>query len=694
MSAKFSWKNLYNPTAGMALALMVIVIMMVLPVPSWILDIGLTASFAFAILIFMIALFIEKPLDFSSFPAVLLASLLLRLSLNISSTKLIIGQGHTGTDAAGGIIEGFAEFIMGGDVFLGLIVFTVLIIVNFMVITKGAGRMAEVGARFALDAMPGKQLAIDSDLAAGAITHKQASEMRKLEQEETAFLGSLDGVSKFMKGDAIAGLLITLLNLVAGIAIGVGVHKVSFGDAIKNYSILTVGDGLVSQIPAVIISVAAALLLAKGKAEGSVDTTLFKQFSAHPAALGSVALIMAVFAFFPGLPFVPFMIGALGLGYGAYKTNKTQLTKKAEANIVGDENKAEKEKPFGDVLNIDEIHLILSKELVPIAMDADTGFDKRVEKIRKYIATEYGFLLPSVRLTDNASLKPQSYKIRIQGCEVADSILMPGHVMVLVEEGEHPEIPGTAFREPVYQAPARWVEKSRRDELVMVGLSIVEPEEVLATHLLETVQVHFTKLLNRRSLRETLEAFKDVSDPDRAASNAKILDEFIPDKVPMDTLQGVLRLLLSERISMRNIPLILETIAEVKPAMNSVEQIAECVRQRLSYQFIAKLRDGQGRLPLVQIDTGWEGVFSKHEAKQEDGSSDIALPPDEFNRLADAVRASVDKSAKAGQYAAIATSAHRRRFIKTVMTAKGIHNPVVSYEEIPRDEKPIILAVA
>ncbi len=689
-----SLKNLYNPTAGLALALMVILIMMVLPVPSWVVDIGLTASFAFAILIFMIALFIEKPLDFSSFPAVLLASLLLRLSLNISSTKLIIGQGHTGTDAAGGIIEGCAEFIMGGDVFLGLIVFTVLIIVNFMVITKGAGRMAEVGARFALDAMPGKQLAIDSDLAAGAISHEQASKMRKLEQEETAFLGSLDGVSKFMKGDAIAGLLITLLNLVAGIAIGVGVHKVSFGDAVKNYSMLTVGDGLVSQIPAVIISVAAALLLATGKAEGSVDTALFQQFSAHPAALASVALIMVVFAFFPGLPFVPFMIGALGLGYGAYKVNKTQMEKKSAEENVKIEDQTQKEKPLGDIFNIDEIHLILSKELVPIAMDAETGFDKRVEKIRKYIATEYGFLLPSVRLTDNASLKPQTYKIRIQGCEVAESILKPGHVMVLVEDNEHPEIPGTSFREPVYQAPARWVEKSRRDELVMLGLAIVEPEEVLATHLLETVQVHFTKLLSRRSLRETLEAFKDVSDPDRAISNKKILDEFIPDKVPMDTLQSVLRLLLSERISMRNIPLILETIAEVKPAMKSVEQIAECVRQRLSYQFISKLRDEQGRLPLVQLDAGWEEVFIKHETKQEDGSSDIASPPDEFNRLAAAVRASVDKSAKAGQYAVIATSARRRRFIKTVMSAKGIHNPVVSYEEIPREEKPIILAVA
>ncbi len=698
MATKFSLKSLYDPTAAMALALMVIIIMMVLPVPSWILDIGLTASFAFAILIFMITLFIEKPLDFSAFPAVLLASLLLRLSLNISSTKLIIGQGHTGPDAAGGIIAGFAQFIMGGDVFLGLIVFTVLIIVNFMVITKGAGRMAEVGARFALDAMPGKQLAIDSDLAAGAISHEEASLRRKTEQEETAFLGSLDGVSKFMKGDAIAGLLITLLNLVAGIAIGVGVHQVSFSDAMTNYSMLTVGDGLVSQIPAVIISIAAALLLAKGKEEGTVDGTLIKQLSAHPSALAAVALILVVFAFFPGLPFLPFMVGAVGIGFAAYKIHKNRYEQGQAEETKNIEEQAEVKPALGDMFNIDEIHLILSKELVPIAMDTETGFDKRVEKIRKYIATEFGFLLPSVRLTDNASLAAYTYKIMIQGCEVSTSTIKPGHVMALIEEGAHPEIQGQNFREPVYQASARWVEKSKRDELVMAGLAIVEPEEVLATHLLETVQAHFTKLLSRRSLRETLEAFKDVSDPERARSNTKIIDEFIPEKVPMDTLQGVLRLLLAERISMRNIPLILETIAEVKPVMNSVEQITECVRQRLAYQFISKLHDEQGRLPLVQIGPDWEAVFSQHEIKQEDSQkrvlADIALPPEEFNRLASAVQSGLDKSAQAGQYAAIATSAHRRRFIRTVMAAKGIRNPVISYEEIPPTEKPAILAVA
>ncbi len=692
--AKISWKNIYNPTAGLALALMVIIIMMILPVPSWVLDIGLTASFAFAILIFMITLFIEKPLDFSSFPAVLLASLLLRLSLNISSTKLIIGQGHTGTDAAGGIIEGFAQFIMGGDVFLGLIVFAVLIIVNFMVITKGAGRMAEVGARFALDAMPGKQLAIDSDLAAGAISHEQASELRKKEQEETAFLGSLDGVSKFMKGDAIAGLLITLLNLVAGMAIGVGMHKLSFADAIKNYSILTVGDGLVSQIPAVIISVAAALLLAKGKEESSVDTALIRQFTAHPASLVSVAIIMFVFALFPGLPFVPFFIGALGLGFGAYRVQKRNKARQLAEDTKRESEEIPSDKPIGDILNIDEIHLILSRQLVPIAMDSENGFDKRVDKIRKYIATEFGLLLPSVRLTDNAELKPNHYKIRIQGSEVASSFIMPGHIMVLAEADEHKEIKGTQFLEPVYNAPARWVDKSLRDEVTMAGLAMVEPEEVLATHLLEVVQSHFSKLLTRRSLRETLDAFQAVSDQKRAVSNKKLLEEFIPDKVSMDTLQSVCRLLLSERISIRNIPLILETIAELKPSIANTEQLAECVRQRLSYQFITKLRDEQGRLPLVQIGNEWEEVFKSHEIKHEDGSTDIALPPEEFNRLANQVREQIDKSAQKGQYGIIVTSAHRRRFVKTILTAKSIHNPVISYEEILPSEKPVILAVA
>ena len=677
------------------MGLMMIIIMMVLPVPSWVLDAGLTVSFAFAILIFTIVLFIEQPLDFSSFPAVLLASLLLRLSLNISSTKLIIGQGHTGSGAAGGVIEGFAMFIMGGNIFIGLIVFSVLVIVNFMVITKGAGRMAEVGARFALDAMPGKQMAIDADLAAGAISHEEARLRRTREQEETAFLGSLDGVSKFMKGDAIAGILITLLNLIAGIAIGVGVHKVGFGEAMKNYSILTVGDGLVSQIPAVIISIAAGLLLAKGKGEGTVDLSLFKQFAQYPSALMAVSGIMLIFAFFPGLPFIPFMIGALILGYVAYRSI---MSAEAEKESQADTEKNEQDAPvlplLGDAMDIDEVHVELSKELVPVAMSEDFGFDKRVEKIRKYVATEFGFILPSIRLTDNTQLEANTYRINIQGSEVANNLLHPGHTLALMEAADNPEIPGINTREPVYNAPARWVGKEHQDELMMLGVPTVEITEVLATHLLETVQANFTKLLTRRSLRETLDTFKDVTDPDRAASNKKILEEFLPDKVPMESLQSVLRLLLEERISIRNIPVILETIAEARGSMTAPDQIADFVRRRLSYQFVTKLRDSQGRLPLVQIGPDWETQFSSHEIVDGSGRADIALPPEAFNRLANSVKTQLDQSATQGHFAAVATSAKRRRFLKTVLSAKGIRNPVISYEEIMATERPAIVGVA
>ncbi|MCB2131693.1 MAG: FHIPEP family type III secretion protein, partial [Rhodobacteraceae bacterium] len=305
-------------TMLLAVAFLAVVVMMVLPVPSWVVDVGLAASFALAILIFAVTLFIQTPLDFSSFPTVLLGSLMLRLALNVSSTKLIIGQGHTGTAAAGEVIEGFAMFVMSGSVLIGLVVFGVLMIVNFIVITKGAGRMAEVGARFALDGMPGRQMAIDADMNAGAIDHDEARRRREREQAETTFFGSLDGASKFVKGDAVAGLMITLLNLVVGMGIGVGAHGMPFAQALETYAILTVGDGLVGQIPAVIISISAALLLARGGTRGAADRALLEQLGKHPAAIATVAGLMALFAIVPGLPFIPFLTGAIALGGAAH----------------------------------------------------------------------------------------------------------------------------------------------------------------------------------------------------------------------------------------------------------------------------------------------------------------------------------------------------------------------------------------
>ena len=337
-------RDMFQPTILLALALMAVIAMMVLPVPAAVLDLGLALSFALAILMLTVALFIERPLDFSAFPTVLLASLLLRLSLNVSSTKLIIGQGHTGTAAAGKVIEGFANFIMGGSILQGVVIFCVLLIVNFVVITKGAGRMAEVGARFALDGMPGRQLAIDADMAAGAIDHAEAKARRERELDETNFFGSLDGASKFVKGDAIAGLLITALNIIMGLVMGIAVHGMPVGHAFETYAILTVGDGLVSQIPAVVISVATALLLSRGGSRGTADLAFFRQLGRYPGALGTVAVLMLLFALVPGLPFLPFVTGGLALAAIAYQTRRSAKRPEAPPVVA-----APAKRPLGDI---------------------------------------------------------------------------------------------------------------------------------------------------------------------------------------------------------------------------------------------------------------------------------------------------------------------------------------------------------
>lgn len=691
---EISLRNIFQPTVLLAVALMAIIVMMILPTPAWMLDIGLTVSFAIAILIFTITLFIERPLDFSSFPTILLASLLLRLSLNVSSTKLIIGQGHTGTDAAGGVIHGFAMFIMDGNVFLGLVVFTVLLIVNFMVITKGAGRMAEVGARFALDGMPGKQLAIDSDIAAGAISHDEAKARRKVEQEETTFFGSLDGASKFVKGDAVAGLLITLLNLIVGLAIGIGAHNMSFSEAIETYSVLTVGDGLVSQIPAVIISIAAALLLSKGGVLGSTDKALFDQLAEYPAAIVTVAVMMGIFALLPGMPFVPFMAGAAALGAFAYYVQQKAALKKEEDEAIPVEQEQPQEESLGDILNLDEIHIEFSPTIIPTCMDSESGLDKRIAKIRKYIAAEFGFIVPAIRLTDNNSLPDNEYVIRIHGVEVARSMLDPNCVLVLTREDVLLNIQGKDVKEPVFGAPARWVPSDRQEDAVILGLPVVEPAEVAATHLLEVVKSNFGRLMTRRALRRIFDEFTATSDQAKAESNRKIIDEFVNDTTPFDLVQAVLRLLLEERVSIRNLPVILESISEGRSALTSPEQIAEYVRQRIGFQFISKLRDSEGHLPLIQLSPEWEELFTQNETEQQNGTSDIALSPSDFNRLASTIREKISNAITSGAFPAVVTSAKRRRFLTTVLSAKGIRNPVISYEEIDPSERPAILGVA
>lgn len=689
-----SLKTIFQPTILLALALMAIIIMMILPMPAFILDIGLAASFALAILMFTVTLFIERPLDFSVFPTILLASLMLRLSLNVSSTKLIVGQGHTGTGAAGKVIEGFANFVMGGSVFLGLVVFGVLLIVNFIVITKGATRMAEVGARFALDGMPGKQLAIDSDMSAGAIDHEEAKRRREKEQAETTFFGSLDGASKFVKGDAIAGLLITLLNMVMGLIIGVALHGMELGKAFETYAILTVGDGLVSQIPAVIISIASALLLARGSATGSTDVDLFSQLGRFPSALATVAVLMALFALVPGLPFLPFVAGSIALGGAAFWGNrhkKAQLLEEEKAAAA--DEKPDRGDSLGDMLELDDIHVEFAPDLVSMVLDPTTGLDARITSMRNHVATVFGLILPEIRMTDNAALPPETYLVKIQGVEQARDRLQAEKVLAILTGAELDLPPGTDVQEPVYGAPARWVDPANQENLALDGCTIVTPTEVLATHLLEVIKRNFSRLLTLKSLRRLLAEFVNLSDPSRAEANQKLLDELIPDKVPMDLLLTVLRLLLEERVSIRNLPLILEAISEGRPVYQTPEGICEHVRQRLGFQLVAELRRDDGTLPLVQLAPEWEEKFNTYQIEGERGHRDVALPPEDFNRLAGLVAEKIAKAGETGIYPAVVTSTQRRRFLRTVLTAKGIANPVLSFEEIGTDARPSLVGL-
>ena len=688
-----SVKALFSPTILLALALMTIIVMMILPVPSWILDIGLATSFALAILIFTVTLFIERPLDFSAFPTVLLASLMLRLSLNVSSTKLIIGEGHTGTNAAGDVIEGFAQFVMGGSVFLGLVVFSVLLIVNFMVINKGAARMAEVGARFALDAMPGKQLAIDSDMAAGAIDHAEAKARREREQQETTFFGSLDGASKFVKGDAVAGLLITLLNLLMGLIMGVVVHEMPIGTAFETYAILTVGDGLVTQIPAVIISIASALLLARGGATGATDLTLVKQLGRYPAALATVALLMVLFALVPGLPFLPFILGAGALGAASLiMLGKSQKVEK-QAEDAKMAPTITSERRLGDILELDDIHVEFAPDLVNMVLDPGTGLDARIANMRTHVASTFGLILPEIRLTDHAGLPVGTYIVRIQGVEQVRAQLNPDQVLALAPEDNRLLPPGTDATEPVYGAPARWINPRDQEEAALSGVTIVTPTEILATHLLEVIKRNFSRLLTLKSLRRLLAEMVNISDPGRAEANRKLLDELIPDKVPVDVLHAVLRLLLDEQVSIRNLPLILEAVAEARGQNAMPDAICEHVRQRLGFQLVAEMRREDGSLPLIQLAPEWEDAFTTYQMDADRGGLDIALPPELFNRLADAVSTQLTEANERGVYPALITSTRRRRFLRTVMRAKGISNPVLSFEEIGADAQPALVGV-
>lgn len=662
---------------GFAFGLVFILMMLIMPMPSWLLDLMLAVSITFSVVVLMTTVFIAKPLEFSSFPTILLIATMLRLSLNLASTRLILSEGHTGTDAAGGVIEAFGSFLMGGEVVIGIIVFSILVIVNFVVITKGSGRIAEVAARFSLDAMPGKQMAIDADLSAGLIDEQEAISRRKELEDESTFFGSMDGAAKFVRGDAIAGILITIINIVGGIIIGVVINDLSFAEAGNRYTILTVGDGLVSQIPALIVSTAAGMLVTKAGVSGQVDKALFGQMSAAPRALGVTSTLLFAMGLMPGIPFLPFALLGGGMAYTAYAvTNRKEKAKDEELKAIeaSKEDAKPTEEPISTALAIDQLRLELGYGLLPLIND-DSGFrlTDQIKALRRQLASEMGFVMPSVRILDNMQLPANSYVLRVKETEVGRGDIRPGMLLIMDPEGQPVQIPGEATVEPAFGLPATWIDAGSREEANFRGYTVVDAPTVITTHLTEVIRSNMSDLL---SYAETQKLLADLSN-----EHQKLLTDIVPGQITASGIQRILQTLLSERVSIRDLPTILEGIAEATGFTQNIVNIAEHVRTRLARQLCAAYATPDGLVPLVTLSPEWEQAFAESLVGQGE-ERQLAMPPTKLQEFINSVRLVYDQQADKGETSVLLTSPTVRPYVRSIVERFRPATTVMSQNEI------------
>ncbi len=667
--------------AGLAVGVVVILTILFLPLPSILIDLGLALSIALSILILMVALWIKRPLEFTAFPTILLIATLLRLALNVATTRLILSHGAEGPHAAGHVIAGFAEFVMGGDFVIGIVVFVILITVNFVVITKGASRIAEVGARFTLDSMPGKQMAVDADLSAGVIDEKEAIRRRRELDEESQFFGAMDGASKFVRGDAIAGLIITAVNIFGGIIIGIARHDLPVDRAVEIFTKLSVGDGIVTQMPALIVSLAAGLLVSKGGTHGSAEKVIFGQITNYPSAMLLAAAVMAVLATAPGLPFMPFALIAAIFGFLAYALPR-QLAAAAKAK---EEVQTTAKTPTAeditlqqikDQLKTSEIELCFGKQLSGVLMRSSGDLAQRVAKMRKKFAKQYGFVVPDIKLTEDLAIPPKSYQIRVHGTTVASSELRLGDVLVVVGDGPKPDTPSDETREPAFGIKAVWVPDIFTNALKRDGFVPVDNTSVLLTHMAEVIRNNLAQLLSYRDMRGLLERLEP--------EYRKLLDEITPSQISYSGLQGVLKLLLAERVSIRNIHLILEAVAEIAPFSRKAEQITEHVRMRLATQICGDVSDG-GTLKIARLGNKWEVAF--HQALKRDQKGEVVefdIDPRMIEQFGQDLSRVVQPLMDAGQQFVLITSADTRPYIRTVTERLYATLPVISHHEISK----------
>ncbi len=661
---------------ALALGITCIIVILVLPMPRWLLDVGLAISITLSILIMMVALFIARPLDFSSFPTILLIATLFRLALNLASTRLILSDGHEGPAAAGQVIQAFGSFVMGGNFVIGLIVFAILVLVNFVVITKGSGRIAEVSARFSLDAMPGKQMAIDADLSAGLIDEDEARTRRREVEDESTFFGSMDGAAKFVRGDAIAGLIITFINIIGGIIIGVVQQGMNVSAAAQSYTLLTVGDGLVTQIPALIVSTAAGLLVSKAGVTGSTDKALFSQLGGYPSALGLCSALMGGLSLLPGIPILPFLAIAGATGSAAYFINKKHknILLEEEAATAAEATQAQSEEPISSALHIDQIRLELGYGLLAlINQDQEQRLTDQIKALRRQIAGEMGFVMPAVRIQDNMQLPANTYVVRIKDIESGRGDVRPNMMLVMDPRGDKIALPGEDTTEPTFGLPAMWVDSAHREEAQFKGYTVVEPSTVVTTHLTEIIKDNMSELLSYAETKKLLDELEEHT--------LKLVDDMVPSQISTGGIQRVLQNLLGERISIRDLPTILEGISDACGHTRNFTMITEHVRTRISRQISESNTSESGHLPIVSLSPEWEGSFVEAIIGEGDDKQ-LAMAPSKLQDFILALNQAFERQAMLGETPVLLTSPLIRPFVRSIIERVRPTTTVLSQNEV------------
>ncbi|HTP83054.1 MAG TPA: flagellar biosynthesis protein FlhA [Alphaproteobacteria bacterium] len=659
----------------LALCVVSILLVLLLPIPPWLIDILLTTSIAFSILILLVSLFIKAPLDFSTYPTVLLMATLLRLALNLATTRLILSHGNEGTEAAGKVIRAFGTLVMSGNFLIGVIVFAILVIVNFVVITKGSGRIAEVAARFSLDGMPGKQMAIDADLSAGLIDEKGARERRAKLEGESSFFGAMDGASKFVRGDAVAGLLIVFINIVGGIVIGTFQHGLTITQAAQNYTLLTVGDGLVTQIPALIVSISAGMLVSKAGVQGAPEDALFGQLGGYPKALGMASALLTIMALVPGLPMLPFLLLGGMTGAAAYYINQSKSKaeeKKAEAAAAPPPPPTEE--PISTALHIDVLRLELGYGLLPmINTEKGPKLTDQIKALRRQIAADMGFVMPSVRIQDNIQLQSNSYVIRVKEIVAGRGDLQPHQLLVMDPRGEPIQLPGTPTKEPTFGLPAMWVDEPHREEAIFKGYTVVDPPTVVTTHLTEVIKDNMAEMLSYSETQKLLD--------EAGKTHQKLIGEMVPSQISVGGIQRVLQNLLGERVSIRDLPTILEAIAEAVTHTRNLTAITEHVRSRLARQLCDTNTGADGVIALVTLSPEWEQAFAESIVGQGDDRQ-LSMAPSKLQDFIAKVRQTFERFAMMGENPILLTSPLIRPFVRSIVERFRPVTTVMSQNEI------------